>query len=214
MAKTCLIIGSAPIPDAPWLDGLSKQDCYLICADGGLDFALRHGLIPDLAVGDFDSAQAKPPQGVETIRLPVDKDDTDLLFAVKEGFRRGFRDFHILGALGARLDHSYANFCVLQYIAQHNGRGVLEDADTWMTLLDENETVLALEGKQGCTLSVFPFGMASCTLSYSGMRYPLEHGTLNIGEPVGVSNVVEASHAEVFLHGGAALVMLMKNVRA
>lgn len=213
MAETCLIIGSAPMTDAPQTDHPIASS-YLICADGGLDFALRHGLKPDLVVGDFDSAHIEPPEGLETIRLPVDKDDTDLLFAVKEGFRRGYRAFHILGALGARLDHSYANFCVLQYIAGQGGRGVLEDGDTWMTLLHSGGAVLTLEGRQGCTVSVFPFGTDSCTLSYTGMRYPLSHGTLRSWEPVGVSNVVEQPRAEIILHEGTALVMLMKNVRA
>ncbi len=214
MAKTCLIIGSAPIPDAPWLQGIHGEYAYLICADGGLDFALRHGLTPDLIVGDFDSAAAKPPQNIETIRLPVDKDDTDLLFAVKEGLRRGYREFRILGALGARLDHSYANFCVLQYLAQHGGQGVLEDADTWMTLLHSGKRTLELYHQQTRILSVFPFGVPSCILSYSGMQYPLQKGTLRVCEPVGVSNVVREEHAEITLHDGAALVMLMKNVLA
>lgn len=214
MAKTCLILGSAPIPDAGWLHKNDVENSYLICADGGLDFALSCGFTPDLVVGDFDSARTQPPQNIETIRLPVDKDDTDLLFAVKEGFRRGYRDFRILGALGARLDHSYANFCVLQYIAEEGGQGVLEDADTWITLLHPGRRTLQFCHQQARTVSVFPFGVPTCTLSYTGMRYPLQRGTLYAWEPVGVSNVVQEECAEITLHDGAALVMLLKNVRA
>lgn len=212
--KPCLVIGSAPISDVRCFPDISSENYFVICADGGLDFALRHHLVPDLVVGDFDSAVAEPPQGLETIRLPVDKDDTDLLFAVKEGLRRGYQEFRILGALGARIDHSYANFCVLQYLAQHDAQGVLEDEDTWITLLHPGKRVLELHYQQPRVLSVFPFGVSSCTLSYSGLRYPLEQGVLKVNEPIGVSNVVESSHAEIILQDGAALVMLMKQILA
>ncbi len=54
-----------------------------ICADGGYDNAVKFGVIPDLLIGDFDSVQNSLPEDVETIRLKVEKDDTDTLAAVQ-----------------------------------------------------------------------------------------------------------------------------------
>ena len=45
--------------------------------------------------------------------LPVAKDDTDTVYAVREGKKRGFRDFLFLGVFGARLDHTLVNAYIL-----------------------------------------------------------------------------------------------------
>ena len=34
-----------------------QEDSYIIAADRGLDFLARHDILPDLVVGDFDSAR-------------------------------------------------------------------------------------------------------------------------------------------------------------
>ena len=94
---TCVILGAVP-EDADLIREYTKN-AFVICADGGLDTALKNNIRPDLIVGDFDSAETDVPEGIETIRLPVHKDDTDMLFAVKEGFRRGCQNFFLLGAL-------------------------------------------------------------------------------------------------------------------
>lgn len=61
----------------------------VIAADGGLESALEHGDEPELVVGDFDSL----PAGSRRLRtdiprrvLPAEKDDTDLMAAVKVGW--------------------------------------------------------------------------------------------------------------------------------
>ena len=110
--KRCIILGSAPVEDGGIFDRFDAQDAFLICADGGMDTARKYGIHPDLLIGDFDSMQGSLPDGIETIRLKPEKDDTDLLAAVREGLQRGYREYILLGALGGeRFDHSYANLC-------------------------------------------------------------------------------------------------------
>jgi thiamine pyrophosphokinase len=50
---------------------------YIICADAGLDLALKENIRPHLHIGDGDSGQADF-DGAQ-IKLPVRKDDTDLM---------------------------------------------------------------------------------------------------------------------------------------
>ena len=97
--KICVILGSASVEGDCIPEDLCAKDAYLICADGGVDTAARLGLHPDLIVGDFDSLEGELPQDVETIHLPVEKDETDLLYGVKEGFRRGYNQFVLLALL-------------------------------------------------------------------------------------------------------------------
>jgi thiamine pyrophosphokinase len=96
------------------------------CADGGLRHAKAIGIVPDLIIGDFDSVVAALLSeyrglGVPTERLPAEKDYTDTEMAVARAVRDGCRAILILGALGARIDHTYAN---LQLIYKYTLRGI------------------------------------------------------------------------------------------
>ena len=97
-----------------------------------------------------------------------------------------------MGCLGgARFDHSLANLEVLQYILQHSGYGVMADSHTKVFLIAGSR--LRLTEMKGATVSVFPYGTASCTVTYQGLLYPLAHDTLTSGGVLmGVSNTITA----------------------
>ena len=63
----------------------------VIAADGGYAYCRASGVVPDLVIGDFDSL-GEVPAGENVVRLPVEKDDTDTLAAIRLGLDRGFRD--------------------------------------------------------------------------------------------------------------------------
>lgn len=206
--KVCAVFGSAPIEEAPF-PASGRRERYVVCADGGYDAAVKFGIVPDLLIGDFDSVKSPLPEDVETVRLKVEKDDTDMLAAVREGIRRGFRAFELYGALGgARFDHSFANLCVLQYLAAQGCKGVIFDGPNRAFLLRGGR--LTLSGMQGATLSVFPFGCASCEVTYTGLKYPLKNAVLHSEVPLGVSNRVVGDTAVVTVHSGSALIVLQR----
>ena len=64
---------------------------------------------------------------METIVLPRRKDDTDTMFAVKEALRRGVTDCLLIGVVGARFDHSFANVSILLYLTSRGARGRIID---------------------------------------------------------------------------------------
>lgn len=181
----------------------------MICADGGYDNAVKFGIVPDLLIGDFDSVQNSLPDEVETIRLKIEKDDTDTLAAVKEGIQRGYREFELVGVLGgSRIDHSYANLCVLQYLGSQGCKAVIKDGQRKVFLLNGGR--LTLSGMKGSTVSVFPFGCASCEVSYTGLQYPLEQAILYSNIPLGVSNCVIEESAQIIVHNGDALIIVQR----
>ncbi len=204
--KICVIIGSAPIGRNPFeKTGLKSR--FVVCADGGYDSAVEFGVVPDLLVGDFDSVKSVLPEGIETIRLKTEKDDTDTLAAVRECLRRGYREFELFGVLGGkRFDHSFANLCVLQYLAAQGCKAVIFDGANRAFLLRGGR--LTLSGMKGATLSVFPFGCALCEVSYSGLQYPLKHATLHSEVPLGVSNRVVKDTAQITVHSGSAIIFV------
>lgn len=205
----CMIIGAAPV-DRRVFKEFDPRHYYVICADAGYETAIKAGIAPDLIVGDFDSAKEPPSGQVKCLTLPVEKDVTDTMFAVMKGFSLGMRSFLLLGCLGGeRFDHSLANLEVLQYIREHGGQGILADKNTKIFLLQDER--LKMTGMVGATVSVFPYNGCACTVSYSGLKYPLNRDQLSCGGfPMGVSNQVTEDPAEVRVHNGSALVAVIQ----
>lgn len=204
--QKCMIIGASPILDGQVFQEFDPKDYFVICADGGYETALKLGLVPDLVVGDFDSAQKRPPASLRTLVLPVEKDVTDTMFAALKGLAKGLRDFVLLGCLGGpRFDHSLASIETLLYLRDHGAWGFLADERTKVFLLREEK--LRITKLKGATVSVFPYGCPTCTVSYTGLQYPLTRGSLTVGGLLmGVSNSITADDAEIKVHSGTALV--------
>lgn len=208
--ERCVILGSAPVDERErrYIQAQITPEDFLVCADGGYLTARELGRKPGLLIGDLDSCTEPLPPEVEAIHLPVRKDDTDMMYSLKECLGRGYRNFLILGATGGRLDHTVANLCALYYLAMHNAKGVLADR--------QNETILVpngrvgLQGTPGDLVSVFPYGASYCTVSYQGLEYPLDHHRLYPYDPMGVSNCLIGTSAKVTVHEGPALIIMAK----
>ena len=162
------------------------EDDYIIAADAGWLACRAAQIAPDLLLGDFDSLGDVPAfDRVE--RVPVEKDDTDMMLAVKRGLALGQREFHLYGGMGGRrTDHTIANLQTLLYLARHGARGWLYGGGEVYTAIHEEEIVLPAREKG--ILSVFCLGEDAEGVSIRGAYYSLEKGTLSAGFPLGVSN--------------------------
>ena len=159
--KKCMIIGAAPLAFGAVFEEFDPKEHYVICADAGYDTAVQYGVRPDLVIGDFDSAAKRPPETIRTIKLPVEKDVTDMMGAVMVGQKLGYKTFVLIGGLGGdRFDHSMANLDVLLYISKHGGSAVLCTEDTKVFVVRCGRIVLT--ELKGATVSVFPFDGSSC----------------------------------------------------
>ena len=211
----CVIISAGSFPEV----GIDlREGDFCIAADAGFGYAQRLGILPDLIVGDFDSAKDAPPEVLRGIReiaerdperivqLEVMKDDTDTLKAVKIGLSRGYRKFYLYGALGgSRFDHSLATIQTLTFIKHHGGRGYIMDKDS-MLFIAENETIKFHRGNTGY-LSVFSLSDVSRGVSLRGLLYSMEDGTLSNDFPLGVSNeFIIDEEAEVSVKEGTLLI--------
>ena len=121
----CVIISGSPETNPDFIKQAVKPDDYVICADRGYEFASLAGVEPNLIVGDFDSYKEKISASCEIVKLNPHKDDTDTIHSIDLAFEKGFTNFLLLGALGGRTDHTFANITSLLYIADKGGRGVL-----------------------------------------------------------------------------------------
>ena len=146
--RRCVIVGGAGISDYSRIRGYLDSDDYVIYCDSGLRHMDGLGVLPSLIVGDWDSHN-DPHMDVETITLPVAKDDTDTVYAMREGIERGYREFLIIGAVGERLDHTLVNVYILSALENRGCSGTIIDDYSEMELISSqaDETGAAHPGK-------------------------------------------------------------------
>ena len=201
----CVIFGAAEFDSL--LLPIQKED-LTIAADGGVHHCAQIGLTPDVILGDFDSLGYVPR---DARVFPVEKDDTDVMLAVRHGLQAGFREFLIYGGLeGKRLDHTVANFQTLSFLRQHGARGYLVGREHLVTVI-ENETAVFPEAATGI-LSAFCMGKDATGVTVQGLQYPLENGILTADFPLGVSNHFVGKTSQITVKSGKLLLIWDKNV--
>ncbi len=185
------------------------ENTLLIGCDGGTDTMLKHHLIPDVIIGDFDSfkVNAKKYQlliSTKFIQYPTDKDSTDSELAIQYAVDEGIKQIFITNVLGTRIDHFLGNVFLLnnpkfgqsKVICIENNQEIYAIENNWQT-----------KAKIGETISFLPiFGPVKIERS-SGLKYRLEDYVLSMYGNQGMSNVVTNSKINIKLSSGKLLVV-------
>ncbi len=204
------IISNGKITDYEYCKNLITKDDYIICADGGARHAYNMKLEPNLIIGDFDSMEQKyieyfRGRDVEFIRHPKDKDKTDTHLCVIKAVE--FSDeIVLLGALGSRLDHSYANISLLKIGIDKNVKMSIDDYQNKIILINKN---IVLRDSRGYTFSLLPFNGGVKGLCVKGARYELSNVDMEAGDTYGISNLF--LDKEVFISIEKGLLMIVKS---
>lgn len=178
---------------------------FIIAADAGYRICQEKGLRADLLLGDFDSMEP-PADGPGLRRLPVEKDDTDTLAALKAGLEQGCDTFYIYGGTGGkRLDHTLANLQSLLFLRRRGARGFLYDNDFLWTVI-ENEALAVPKTVEWGLFSAFCLGDRAEGVDEEGFQYPLRDAVLAPDFPLGVSNHILEPEARVSVRRGALAV--------
>lgn len=178
----------------------------VIAADAGYRICLREGIVPDLLLGDFDSMEAPADLGNCVRRLPVEKDDTDTLAALKAGLEQGRDAFYLYGGTGGqRLDHTLANLQSLLYLRRRGARGWMYDNDSIWTVI-ENEALTVERTVEWGLFSAFCLGDRAEGVDEEGFQYPLRDAVLTPEFPLGVSNHILEPKARISVRRGALAV--------
>ncbi len=206
--KTRCVIVTAYIPGG--VGGLYAPNAgdFIICADGGYVLCKEAGIAPDAFIGDFDSMEEQALDCLDSIRVPVEKDDTDTLLCVKHGLDLGYREFLILGGIGGRLDHTIANLQTLHFAHDRGARAQIMDRDNEAFLISPGSVTLSR--KAGYKLSLFAWTQICTGVTERGVQYPLTDATLIQSFPLGVSNVIEEPTAIIQLDSGLLLCVLSR----
>jgi len=195
--KKCCIITAYVKGDAA---ALADTDAFILCADGGKAIADKAGLRCDYHIADMDSSS----DGCPDMLLPTVKDDTDTLACLKYAADNGFTDVSVIGGIGGRPDHTYANIQCLKWAQEHKMTAVLCDAYNEVRLLPEGVYDIPCNKK---FISLFAYS-ADADVSIAGAKYSGEHIMLNNAMPLGVSNEPAGKNVHIEVHSGEVLMIL------
>jgi len=161
----------------------------VIAADSGMMHAAALHIIPELWVGDFDSAGSELTMQYRDVpreTFPAEKDATDGAIAVAEAIRRGATEIVLLGGLGGQTDHT-AGLLGQSFEIARKGVACLLTSGTeeaWPVTAGH----MRVELPPGTRLSLIPF----CDLSgldLDGVKWPLIKRDVPLGSTLTLSNV-------------------------
>ena len=199
----CYIVGAMSL--TPSLRPYPAPGDYVIAADRGFDSLMAYGVTPDLAVGDFDSL-GHSPNHPNVIQLPAEKDDTDMVFALRKGLELGYRRFILLGGVGGRLEHTLGNLQLLDWLTTHGAQGFLAGEKTAATCIRDGAQLTFPASMTGY-LSVFCNSGTAEGVTLTDLKYPLSGHTLTGAFPLGVSNQFLGKPSQVSVEKGSLLLL-------
>lgn len=199
----CVIVGGAEIRNYEAVkEYLAPEDFYIYC-DCGLNHREALGYAPDLIIGDFDSHIQ--PEGENVIVLPVVKDDTDTIFAVKEALHRSYDDFVLLGVTGGRLDHTLGNVYALMMLKGHGARAKIIDDYSVIELVSAGEVKRIAKGWR--FFSLLNISGTARGITITGAKYNLDDAEITSEYQYGISNEVSGEEAVISLKEGNLLLI-------
>lgn len=204
MTDKCVIFAGGDAVRRETVDFIFSEDAFVISADRGYELAESLGVISDMVIGDFDSMK-KIPQNENVEIFPVEKDDTDLMLAIKAGLDRGCKDFKIYGATGGRLDHTIGNIQSLSYLLSKGAVGEIVSDKERVTLIAPGKYLF--DYIADFSLSLISYSESVKGLSIDGVKYELDNAVITNVFPIGISNKIISKRACVEFTEGILLVI-------
>ena len=183
------------------------KNTFIICADSGYKYAKDLEIKPDVVIGDYDSLGFTPNENSEIFTFPKEKDDTDLMLAVREALKRGYKNIDIYGALGGRFDHTIGNIQALAYISSKGGIGRIITDREEITILNAGE--YNIQKRDGFSLSLFAYTDVVENYCINGVKYEILTNLVNTF-PLGISNEILGDKAELSFTNGRLLIIQSK----
>ena len=182
-------------------------DCKgdIIGVDKGAYRCAKAGIKMKAALGDFDSISSLQKEFVkgytqEMIVYNPIKDDTDCAAAINWALEKGYEKILVLGGLGGRQDHNYANL------------RLLKNVDAEIVFQDEKNKVFCLgpgrfEIEKGKYKYLSLFAQNDSCITIENVAYPLLKRKLSNSDLYTVSNEILDDSAILTIESGRLIIM-------
>lgn len=214
--RDLLVVSGGREPDGEWLKSMA-QHRSIWAVDSGADHCRGAYLIPDRAIGDFDSVDPGTMawilrNEIERDSYDPDKDLTDLQIALDLCERDLNPIFGIItGVWGGRFDHVWST--VNSVIKKNSSGGnfrFLGDQAEMMVIMKGGERLRVTDGLDLGVISLLALSDLCEGVYIEGVKWPLEGVTLRRDYPYSISNVAVGSPVDIWLDRGCLGVYLSK----
>ncbi len=115
----CVLMGNAEFPRKDLCDKILAKAEFIICTDGGANYAYDHQITPHLIIGDLDSIRKDSHKFFSANGVMIRSVDSQQENDLEKGFNYIFqetvyRNILLLGFLGDRDDQSFATLQIAQ----------------------------------------------------------------------------------------------------
>lgn len=200
-----VLIANGDVRDYDNIKKYIGENDFIICADGGYRHAKMLGIIPDVVIGDMDSAKIEDIEEKKII-YPTRKDFTDGELVLEYAIENGYSELILIGFIGTRMDHTFTNISMLLNYPEIDAL-IVDEHNEIKILKDENE----IRGEKGDIVSIIPMGECIEGVTTIGLEYPLCNEKLYFGKGRGVSNKMTSSSARVTKKSGMGIIIKSKD---
>jgi thiamine pyrophosphokinase len=204
-----LIFANGALPDPEAARRLLRPDDVVFAADGGTRHVLALGRMPSVIIGDLDSLDRTDrgqveAAGVQIIRFPHDKNETDLELALRHAAGLHPESILLVGVLGRRLDQTLGNLALMAdpELAAFDVR-----ADDGIEEAFFCRAQAEVRGVAGEVVSLVPWGGDVKGVRTQGLKWPLRDETLYFHKTRGISNELKGERASVRISSGLLLIV-------
>ena len=215
-AQEILFVIGGRAPNVDWLTRVASGR-KIFCVDRGIDVCRASELVPEILIGDFDSAN---PSCVEWAwakkipveRHPVDKDFTDTQLALnRAGELFGEHVAILTGCFGGRCDHLYSTIFTC---AASSRKIFLADEREIIFFVAGGESVDVTFNQKPLALSLLPVTEICSGVTIKNVRWELDGATLTQNFPNAISNRPAGDKVSIGVTCGKLAVYLCFNEAA
>ena len=194
-------------------DGITErpeENDLILAADAGYLNAKKFGIVPHVLLGDFDSlGEPAVGDGVELLRVPAEKDETDTQLAVAEAIRRGATEIFLVGGLSGRLDHTLSNLAILEHLEAMKVHCIITDGRNRVRFIRNNSTLIPRGAYR--YLSLIAVDPVVKGVEIDGVKYPLKKAKLCRDHQYAVSNELTGNCAFIAVRKGGLYIIESKD---
>lgn len=205
--RVVAIVGNGTL-DASMVEPIRKADSII-----GVDYAafwlVARGIVPDVAIGDFDSVTKEEVavirKEVKTVEsFPPEKDFTDMELAMEYAITLHPSEIIMYGGVGSRLDHSIGNIFLLNRFIDESIDIRLVNETNECRVVNKDVTVRKSSSFRYTSLLSLT---DESVVTMSGFMYEITKYILKRGQTVGISNEIKGEEGTVVVHAGVVLLI-------